>query len=143
MINPANLKKPQERRDPDLDRGACLNMIFAMIGVVIVWAVLSTHALVSTAGNNAFGGFMIQFVAINVSLAIFNMIPIPPLDGSHVVTVFLGRVNSTLAATYFRYGSFALLAVILFQSITRIEILPISRLTYAVVRAMFHLVSIG
>jgi Zn-dependent protease len=143
MINPANLKKP--RRDEILISiaGPVSNMIFAMIGVVIVWAVLSTHALVSTAGNNAFGGFMIQFVAINVSLAIFNMIPIPPLDGSHVVTVFLGRVNSTLAATYFRYGSFALLAVILFQSITRIEILPISRLTYAVVRAMFHLVSIG
>jgi hypothetical protein len=52
-------------------------------------------------------------------------------------------VNATLAATYFRYGSFALLALILFQSITRIEVLPISRLTYSVVLWMFHLVSIG
>ena len=114
-----------------------------MVGVVIVWAVLSTHALVSTAANSAFGGFMVQFVAINVSLAIFNMIPIPPLDGSHLVTVFLSRMNATVAATYFRYGSFALLAVIILQSVLRIEILPISRFTYAVVRAMFHLVAIG
>jgi Zn-dependent protease len=143
MFNPANLKKP--RRDEILISlaGPLSNLLFAMLGVVIVWVVLSTHALVSTGGLSAFGGFMTQFVAINVSLAIFNMIPIPPLDGSHLVTVFLGRVNATLAATYFRYGSFALLALILFQSITRIEVLPISRLTYSVVLWMFHLVSIG
>jgi Zn-dependent protease len=143
QINPANLKKP--RRDEILISiaGPFSNILFAMLGVVIVWTVLSTHALVSTAANSAFGGFMVQFVAINVSLAIFNMIPIPPLDGSHLVTVFLSRMNATVAATYFRYGSFALLAVIILQSVLRIEILPISRFTYAVVRAMFRLVAIG
>jgi Zn-dependent protease len=78
-----------------------------------------------------------------VSLAIFNMIPIPPLDGSHLITTFLSRINTKLAATYFRYGSIVLLAIILIQSFTRLQILPISRMTRAIVIWMLHLVGIA
>ncbi len=58
MINPANLKKP--RRDEILISiaGPASNLLFAMLGVVIVWAVLTTHALVSAGSLSAFGGFM-------------------------------------------------------------------------------------
>ena len=142
-IDPSKLRKP--RRDEVLISiaGPVSNLLFAVLGVLVVWVVLETHALVSRASLAAFGGFMTELVAINVSLAIFNMIPIPPLDGSHVLMPFLGRVNPALAATYFRYGSYALLAVILVQVVTRIQILPIGRLTYAVVFWMFGLAGIS
>ncbi len=143
QINPANLKKP--RRDEILISlaGPASNLVFAMVAVIIIWAVFQTHALVSPNSIHAFGNFMVMLAAINVSLAIFNMIPIPPLDGSHLVTPFLGRVNATLAATYFRYGSIALLAIILIQNFTRFEILPISRMTYAIVIWMLRLVGVA
>lgn len=142
IFNPASLKKP--RRDEILIAlaGPVSNMILAMVGVVIVWAVLTTNALVSRGSITAFFGFMWLFVSINIGLAVFNMIPIPPLDGSHLVTVFLQKVNATLAATYFRYGSYALLALVVFQLITKIEVLPISRLVDAVARWMFGLLGI-
>jgi len=143
QINPANLRKP--RRDEILIAlaGPLSNLVFAMLAVLIIWGVLATHALVSRSSLRDFGNFMLMLAEINVSLAIFNMIPVPPLDGSHLVTPFLGRINMTLAATYFRYGSIALLAVILIQSIARIEILPISRVTYAIVLWMLRLVGIA
>jgi len=143
QINTANLKKP--RRDEILISlaGPASNLVFAMVAVLIIWLVLSTNALVSPSGIQAFWGFMTMLAAINVSLAVFNMIPIPPLDGSHLVTVFLGRVNTTLAATYFRYGSIVLLAIILIQNFTRFQILPIGRLTRAIVIWMLRLVGIA
>ena len=142
QINPANLKKP--RRDEILISiaGPIANLLLAMLAVVIVWLVLATHALLSLSSIRAFGNFMAMLAEINVSLAIFNMIPIPPLDGSHLVTPFLGAVNTKVAATYFRYGSIVLLAIILIQSFTRFEIIPISKLTYAIVLWMFRLVGI-
>lgn len=140
QINPASLKKP--RRDEVLIAlaGPVSNLLFAMVAVVIIWAVFSTHTLVSPRSQRDFGNFMLMLAAINVSLAIFNMIPIPPLDGSHLVTPFLGRINTTVAATYFRYGSFLLLGIILIQSFTRVDILHIGRVTYSIVAWMLRLV---
>lgn len=40
-------------------------------------------------GNSALRLFMFLMVAINVGLAVFNLIPIPPLDGSKILYVLL------------------------------------------------------
>ena len=143
QINPANLKKP--RRDEILIAlaGPVSNLLFAMVAVVVMAAVFSTHALVSPSSLRDFGNFMLMLAEINVSLAIFNMIPIPPLDGSHLVTPFLGRINTAVAATYFRYGSLLLLGIILLQSFTRVDILHIGRITYSIVAWMLRVVGIA
>ena len=46
---------------------------------------------------------LVNFLAINIFLAVFNMLPIPPFDGSHVVEGLLPR---PLAARYARLGRF-------------------------------------
>jgi Zn-dependent protease len=48
---------------------------------------------------------LVNFLAINVFLAVFNLLPIPPFDGSHVVEGLLPR---PLAAGYARLGRFGL-----------------------------------
>ena len=143
IINPVNLKKPRRDEIVISLAGPVSNVVFAALGVAIVWLVHVTGALVSQGSIHSFQGFMVLLVEINVSLAVFNMIPIPPLDGSHLVTPFLGKVNMNLAATYFRYGSFLLLAAIIFQNVTRVEILPIGRVTLAIVIWMFRLVGMA
>lgn len=39
--------------------------------------------------DSVYGGFFLRVVIINVSLAIFNLVPLPPLDGSKVLFAFL------------------------------------------------------
>lgn len=62
------------------------------------------------------GGFVPNFVAffvqINVLLFVFNMIPIPPLDGSHVLFALLPGDNFQLQRQLSQYGFLILLLVI-------------------------------
>jgi Zn-dependent protease len=52
----------------------------------------------------------------NLALAFFNLIPIPPLDGSHVARFFLSRISQHVANAYERLGFFGLVFVFLFFS---------------------------
>ncbi len=58
-----------------------------------------------------------QIVVINMLLAAFNLIPIPPLDGSKILTGILPNFWYPYLAPLERYGVVILLALILFGSI--------------------------
>ncbi len=53
-------------------------------------------------------------VFVNLLLAVFNLLPIPPLDGSHVLFTFFPELSQKVKAFFAQYGFFILLAVIFF-----------------------------
>ena len=72
--------------------------------------------------------YMIRImIMINVGLAIFNLIPIPPLDGSHILE---GLLPHEMASTYSRlmapYG-FIILLVLIFSGMVDVFIFPVIR----------------
>jgi len=48
---------------------------------------------------------------INIMLGVFNLLPIPPLDGSHIIMVFLTEKYPEAAIWLYRYSMFILLAL--------------------------------
>lgn len=51
-------------------------------------------------------------ISLNVVLCFFNLIPIPPLDGHHLVKGFIARRSPKFYMTYMQYGYYILLALI-------------------------------
>lgn len=60
------------------------------------------------------GNFLLQLVFINIVLAIFNLIPIPPLDGSRVAAALIPLHMQRTYATLERYGILILFVVLIF-----------------------------
>jgi Zn-dependent protease len=138
-IDARKLKRP--RRDTILIAlaGPLSNVLFAFFVAVLLRLALLAEVFHDRATLEAVFRLVTQVAMLNMGLAVFNILPIPPLDGSHLVTPFLARFNEAVAATYFRYGSFALLAIIIIERVLNVDILPIGRVTRAIVIGIYHL----
>lgn len=101
--NPMFLKYP--RRDAALlaFAGPASNFILA-----IIFAVLFRFV------SGPIGTLFAIIVIINISLALFNLIPIPPLDGSKILFYLLPRNAHTVEAFLDQYGWYILLFFIIF-----------------------------
>ena len=94
--------------------GPVSNLLMAFLGALLY----NVLAMVLPAGNYwlAVYYFFYYYISINISLAVFNLLPIPPLDGSRIFAVVLpDRWNDTLAR-YERY-IFPVMAVLLFSGL--------------------------
>jgi Zn-dependent protease len=83
---------------------------------VVLGAVSATVLRVSDASNVAlgsFGQFLWIFTVVNFGLAAFNMIPLPPLDGSRILTALLPPFWRPVLAPLERYGVPILLLLLL------------------------------
>jgi Zn-dependent protease len=66
---------------------------------------------------------LMYVIQINLVLMIFNLIPVPPLDGFTVITEIFNLRFTKTYYTMIRYGYFILLALILFD-VTQLVISP-------------------
>ncbi|RJR40196.1 MAG: site-2 protease family protein [Deltaproteobacteria bacterium] len=66
-------------------------------------------------------------VQINIFLALFNLIPIPPLDGSHIVSTLLPRDLARMYA-YLEPVGFILILVLFYTGIMGMFLMPVYRL---------------
>lgn len=95
--------------------GPAMNLALAL-GATVLYRVLAEAfdlgPLEAIASNTT--RFFVLFISINVILAVFNMIPLPPLDGSRLLTIFLPPSKQRIIFFLDQYGFIILIAVVLF-----------------------------
>ena len=98
-VNPNNFKNPRVGMAVTAAAGPISNFLAALIGAFIYVAVLVGSGF--SVSQLSFGMELLwTFIAINISLAVFNLIPIPPLDGSKILASFLPQ---RLMEQFYRY----------------------------------------
>jgi len=117
--------------------GPLSNLLLAFAGTLVIrWAVFS-----GVVGDTAINA-LVTFCIINIALAVFNSLPIPPLDGSHVYTSFLTDRHAALAQAVTKYGFLLIIVLLLAQRVVGVDLLPIGRVTQAIFGGMLSLVGV-
>jgi Zn-dependent protease len=83
------------------------------------------------------------FIYINLGLFIFNMIPLPPLDGSHVLLNLFPEKYQKMVYSYFRYSSLLFFGIIIFENVTKTSIIPLSALIKSLFNILLTIMHIG
>jgi len=115
-VNPRRMDNP--RRDMMLvaAAGPVTNLVLALVGAVLLGLLARPFAGATDGQMGGAIGFvalnLINFVMINVFLALFNLLPIPPFDGSHIVEGLLPAGAAQAYARVRRLG-FALVLIVL------------------------------
>ncbi|MFZ1742726.1 MAG: site-2 protease family protein [Pontixanthobacter sp.] len=95
--------------------GPATNIVLATIGAVIFGLIAPLLVdLSDNVWNLVLEGFQ-YFIVINIFLALFNLLPIPPFDGSHIVQGLLPR---SLAVHYAKFQQMGMLLIIVLVAAT-------------------------
>jgi Zn-dependent protease len=121
-VNPRNFTHPRAELWVSL-AGIVANLLQAVV-YALIWH-LVRHASPAMLGGGL-GYFLMLGVIINLSLALFNLLPIFPLDGSHVATQLLPRPQAYHFRLWSeRYGATILLALLLLGYVAHVSPLSV------------------
>jgi Zn-dependent protease len=124
QFNEQNLRNPKTDVIKIALAGPLSNAAIAMV-LSILFSLLSASVLVhSTHFWQVLSEVFIYAIYINWGLFIFNLIPLPPLDGSHLLLSQFKRYPGLYNALY-KYGSLLLFGLIVVSFATKINLLPI------------------
>ena len=110
-VNSYNLKHPTRDMAFVAAAGPISNFIVAFLGLVAL--VLLRRTVDVPFITEPVGGMLLWIYQFNLALAIFNLIPLPPLDGGHFLPYFLPRGSWSTLHQLEQYGPFILLLLIM------------------------------
>ena len=116
QVNPFNLRNPRKDSIYIAAAGPVSNIIMA-IGGIVVFIILKQAGIVgsiyvTSRSAEAITILLLNLILINIFLAIFNLLPVPPLDGSRILE---GVLEGEALRTFKKiepYGFFILMAII-------------------------------
>lgn len=112
--------------------GPVSNLLLTFLSTVIAAAFAAFVYLPYSNGATGFVmNIFVQLAVVNISFAVFNLIPVPPLDGSKILGLFL---SNNAYYKYMRYESFGL-PILMILSITDV----LGRILYVLINPIYNL----
>lgn len=106
-VDVRNIRKPRSGMQLVAFAGPLSNIILAFLGCAI-YALAADHIQ-----DTGWYTMLILFIQTNFNLAIFNLLPVAPLDGSKIVTVFMpDSMADRFEAVQARMGIFPLMIIL-------------------------------
>lgn len=131
-FNPQNLK--HKHRDEILISlaGPFSNLLLAILFFITARSLYTFDYFNYTDIGLACVNLLAMWGMINLGLFVFNLIPIPPLDGSHIYLTFLSDINPQLMMQLYKYGTMGLLGIIIAENYFQINILHLSDMIHSI-----------
>jgi len=141
VFNPDNLK--HKHRDEILISiaGPLSNFVIALLFFVIARLLYINEFFNATKLGLEIINMIMMWGVINFGLFVFNMIPLPPLDGSHLYLTFLKEIHPKLMMNIYKYGTLGLFAIIIAETQFKVNILHLSELIGYFTRYIIQLLS--
>ena len=117
-VDGRNLRNPRTDMMKVAAAGPVSNLLLAMVAGMVLRFMNGTGLL-----TDSIFILLIYFTRINIALAVFNLIPVAPLDGSQIFSGYLMKTNPQLAWKIQTYGPQVLFGLILFGYFTGFSIL--------------------
>ena len=126
-VNPINLKDPRVDMMKIAFAGPLSNLFLCLVSCVIIRFMGSSIFMYSnyTLELSSFGLLLYIFAIINMTLAIFNLIPIHPLDGGQIFGGYLDKINPNFSYKLRSDGPKILFAIIIIGYLTGFSLIGI------------------
>lgn len=108
-VNPRNFKNPKAGMAITALAGPVSNLLAAFVGAILLNITYLFIGQIPLMVHQAIQIFFLKFIGINIALAVFNFLPIPPLDGSRLLQAFL---PDRILMRFYQYERWFMLAVI-------------------------------
>ncbi|MDQ6785537.1 MAG: site-2 protease family protein [Acidobacteriota bacterium] len=127
-VNPRNWTKYKQANVMVSIAGILANLLIATVSFVIFKSMIEFGVFNSQSFQEGIGKPIItlfyNLIFLNVSLAIFNLLPFPPLDGSKVLATFLPASAQPTLAFLEQYG-FLILMALLYMGVISVVMRPV------------------
>jgi len=140
-VNPHNLNNPRKDMIKVAAAGPISNIILSFIGIFLVYTIFYINKSLL---NDTVQTFLQIFIQINIYLALFNLIPLYPLDGGQIFGNLLSKKYPQFTYNLHTYGPKILMAVILIGLVSGFSIIglllhPLYQIVYNILDFIVNL----
>ena len=140
VVNPANFRS--RRRDSILVgiAGVTMNFVVALVfGLLLKILVTAVPAILTTSFGHTIFMVFYYVIIINISLMLFNLLPVPPLDGFNVFTEIFHLENTQFHHFVYRNSMVILLLLIILNVPSMLLSRPVYVIVSFITDTVFHI----